>query len=196
MMWMRTGLAAAAIAMGSIVGGCGLVAPHAPEKVFLAPLGPYGEADNYPADSELTDGNSILEIVRGPVRILSITFRDTGVKPEILGIMIRPLSPTVIPFDKARNYPPDDPSEWRGAIVADGATLRGPAAGTAHADFELLVGYRMPDSGHYGRRAVVIKYEYAGRTATLIHPSWIDLCVGTKNSPPCPSDAGSPGAGG
>jgi hypothetical protein len=189
---VRAGFLLIFITIGLLLSGCSSTTSHSSAGIFVAPLGPYGDADNYPANSTFTDGNTILEITKGPVRILSVEFQDSGSKPAVLGIWIRPLSPTIIPYDSANGYPPTAPSAWQGAIKADGATLNGPIGDQPHADFELLIGYRMAASGRYSRSAVIIRYQYAGRTATLIHPSWLDLCVGNTHSLPCPTDAITP----
>jgi hypothetical protein len=167
-----------------VVSGC--QATDEAESVFKSPLGPYGEAYAYPAGSTLTDGNTILELTDGPVRILSISFQDAGQKPKLLAVRIRPLSATAIPFDSEPTFPPP-PSVLAGSAVASGAVLNGPERGQPFSGYELIVGYRMPLAGRYVRTSVTIRYEFKKHIMTLFHPSWIALCVGTSGKTPCPS---------
>jgi hypothetical protein len=162
---------------------CSSTPESAPDRVFVPPLGPYGWAHTFEPGATLTDGGPILEITTGPIRIISITIRASGAKVTVLGIYIRSLRPAV-PFTGALGFPPDDTTQWRGAEPAVGAILDGPGPGEVHADFELLIGYRMPASGIYRSDGVVISYEYRGRRATINHPSQVVLCAGSGQDDP------------
>ena len=179
MRWMRAGLILSVLLS---VTSCS--AKDETPTVFTAPLGSYGEAYTYPAGSSLTDGNTILELTDGPVRVLSISFQEDGQKAVVLGTRIRALSETAIPFDSVPGFTADS-ATLAGSVVADGAMLSGPATGRPFAAYEVIVGYQMPSGGRYVRTGMTITYEYKHQVLTQFHPSWIALCVGASNQTPC-----------
>src|SRR5262249_47678277 len=80
------------------------------------PPGPYGWHGSVAPNSSITDGSTILEIARGPVRILSVTPKQSGAIADILGIDIRVLDHTTMePFLMTPGFPAQKPADWAGA---------------------------------------------------------------------------------
>lgn len=182
---MRTGLAVILALCAAISACSSKPRAYRDDHVFIPPLGPYGWSSTFPAGTKLTDGGPILEISAGPIRIVSIEVKQSGTSPQILGIYVRRLIPAH-PFTGALGFPPTDSADWDGAQPAVGAVLGGPQPGSAHADYEILVGYQMPPAGHYHSDGLVITYEYQGHRSTITHPSEVDLCVGRgPDNPSC-----------
>lgn len=168
------------------LGACGSTSKATSDQVFRPPTGPYGWAHTFTPGTVFTDGFTVLEISGGPVRIVTIDVQQAGTAATVIGVEIRPLGGEIQQFEGTVGFPPKDPGASAGAVPAMGAVLDGPTPGSAHADYELLVGYRIGPAGTYHRDRIVITYEYQAHRSTVTEPSEIDLCVGAgAQDPPC-----------
>ena len=144
----------------------------------------YGATNSYDGGVTFTDGVTIIEVKKGPIRLISAEPVLSDANPaRYLGARVRLLGrPDWIPHTTAEQFPPTNP-EMAGSSPVNGFEVS-PVAAQERTHIELMFGFEVTGQGRITRRGVNLTYEYGGEKRKAFVPSYLAVCV-----PKVPVDA-------